>query len=250
MVQLHSVPSLQKPTLSAQVARHLLDLITQQGLGPAISFPSEVQICKRPAGEPRQRARGVPHPGGAGHPGNRERPPSAAAVGQRACARTGLRLCAEDGAGERDACHRDAPGDRSAGRAARGPQRHREQKRSLHDLVGTDALGARRARSRAPHCSRHGDSHDARGSELQSPQSAAAGRAARAARAGDAHRLGQPPYRVGADPHRRCARSDRRACVRGRCCRRRRRDGHALRSFGRLDREESTHLAVICRSAG
>src|SRR5262245_47842969 len=46
MVQLHSVPSLQKPTLSAQVARHLLDHISQKGLRPGDFVPSEVQICK------------------------------------------------------------------------------------------------------------------------------------------------------------------------------------------------------------
>src|SRR5262245_32133341 len=46
MTQLHSVPPLQKPTLSAQVARHLLDLISKQGLRPGDAVPSEVQICK------------------------------------------------------------------------------------------------------------------------------------------------------------------------------------------------------------
>lgn len=46
MAQLHSVPTLQKPTLSAQVARHLLDLIAQQGLRPGALVPSEIQICK------------------------------------------------------------------------------------------------------------------------------------------------------------------------------------------------------------
>jgi len=46
MAQLHSVPTLQKPTLSAQVARHLLDLIQQQNLRPGDLVPSEVQICK------------------------------------------------------------------------------------------------------------------------------------------------------------------------------------------------------------
>jgi GntR family transcriptional repressor for pyruvate dehydrogenase complex len=46
VAQLQSVPSLQKPTLSAQVARHLLDLIAQEGLRPGDAVPSEVQICK------------------------------------------------------------------------------------------------------------------------------------------------------------------------------------------------------------
>jgi DNA-binding FadR family transcriptional regulator len=46
MAQLHSVPTLQKPTLSAQVARHLLDLIQEQNLRPGDFVPSEVQICK------------------------------------------------------------------------------------------------------------------------------------------------------------------------------------------------------------
>src|ERR1044072_550731 len=46
MAQLHSVRTLQKPTLSAQVARHLLDLIQQQNLRPGDLVPSEVQICK------------------------------------------------------------------------------------------------------------------------------------------------------------------------------------------------------------
>ena len=46
MAQLHSLPTLQKPTLSAQVARHVLDHIAQQGLRPGDLVPSEVQICK------------------------------------------------------------------------------------------------------------------------------------------------------------------------------------------------------------
>ena len=46
MAQLHSLPTLQKPTLSAQVARHLLDLIAREGLRPGAVVPSEVQICK------------------------------------------------------------------------------------------------------------------------------------------------------------------------------------------------------------
>ena len=46
MIQLHSLPTLQKPTLSARVARHLLDLIAQEGLRPGAFVPSEVQICK------------------------------------------------------------------------------------------------------------------------------------------------------------------------------------------------------------
>ena len=43
---LSTLPTLQKPTLSAQVARHLLDLIQAQGLRPGAFVPSEVQICK------------------------------------------------------------------------------------------------------------------------------------------------------------------------------------------------------------
>ena len=46
MAQLHSLPTLQKPTLSAQVARHLLDLVAKDGLRPGDLVPSEVQICK------------------------------------------------------------------------------------------------------------------------------------------------------------------------------------------------------------
>jgi GntR family transcriptional regulator, transcriptional repressor for pyruvate dehydrogenase complex len=46
MAQLHSLPTLQKPTLSAQVARHLLDLVAKEGLRPGDFVPSEVQICK------------------------------------------------------------------------------------------------------------------------------------------------------------------------------------------------------------
>ena len=46
MTQLHSLPTLQKPTLSAQVARHLLDLVAKEGLRPGDLVPSEVQICK------------------------------------------------------------------------------------------------------------------------------------------------------------------------------------------------------------
>jgi GntR family transcriptional regulator, transcriptional repressor for pyruvate dehydrogenase complex len=46
MAQLPSLPTLQKPTLSAQVARHVLDLVAQQGLRPGDFVPSEIQICK------------------------------------------------------------------------------------------------------------------------------------------------------------------------------------------------------------
>src|ERR1700754_2550171 len=46
MTQLNAVPSLQGPTLSAQVARHLLDLISREGLKPGDKVPSEVQICR------------------------------------------------------------------------------------------------------------------------------------------------------------------------------------------------------------
>jgi DNA-binding FadR family transcriptional regulator len=46
MADLRSLPTLQKPTLSAQVARHLLNLIQEQGLRPGAFVPSEVQICK------------------------------------------------------------------------------------------------------------------------------------------------------------------------------------------------------------
>lgn len=46
MAESHSVPSLQKPTLSAQVARHMLELISSKGLRPGDFVPSEVQICK------------------------------------------------------------------------------------------------------------------------------------------------------------------------------------------------------------
>lgn len=38
--------SLEKPTLSAQVARHLLDLVNRNGLRPGDRVPSEVQIGK------------------------------------------------------------------------------------------------------------------------------------------------------------------------------------------------------------
>jgi DNA-binding FadR family transcriptional regulator len=46
MPEPQSVPLLRKPTLSARVARHLLDLIAKQGLRPGDAVPSEVQICK------------------------------------------------------------------------------------------------------------------------------------------------------------------------------------------------------------
>jgi GntR family transcriptional repressor for pyruvate dehydrogenase complex len=44
---LHSVAASPRPTLSAQVARHLLDLISREGLKPGSAVPSEVQICKQ-----------------------------------------------------------------------------------------------------------------------------------------------------------------------------------------------------------
>lgn len=46
MSQLPSGPTPQRPTLSAQVARHLLDLISREGLKPGDAAPSEVQICR------------------------------------------------------------------------------------------------------------------------------------------------------------------------------------------------------------
>jgi GntR family transcriptional regulator, transcriptional repressor for pyruvate dehydrogenase complex len=46
MAPLLSLPTLQKPTLSAQVARHLLDLVAKEGLHPGDFVPSEVQISK------------------------------------------------------------------------------------------------------------------------------------------------------------------------------------------------------------
>ncbi|MDY6947189.1 MAG: FCD domain-containing protein [Pseudomonadota bacterium] len=47
MTTLRSVPSAPRPTLSAQVARHLLDLISRESLKPGDAVPSEVQICKQ-----------------------------------------------------------------------------------------------------------------------------------------------------------------------------------------------------------
>jgi GntR family transcriptional regulator, transcriptional repressor for pyruvate dehydrogenase complex len=41
MTQLHSAPTLQRPTLSAQIARHLLDLIEKESLRPGDAAPSE-----------------------------------------------------------------------------------------------------------------------------------------------------------------------------------------------------------------
>ena len=46
MPKLSLVPSLQRPTLSAQVARHLVELISREGLKPGDAVPSEVQICR------------------------------------------------------------------------------------------------------------------------------------------------------------------------------------------------------------
>lgn len=46
MPKLSALPSLQRPTLSAQVARHLIDLIAREHLEPGDIAPSEVQICK------------------------------------------------------------------------------------------------------------------------------------------------------------------------------------------------------------
>src|SRR6187455_2402230 len=46
MAKLTAVPNLMRPTLSAQVARHLLDLIAREGLKPGDTAPSEVQICR------------------------------------------------------------------------------------------------------------------------------------------------------------------------------------------------------------
>lgn len=46
MTPLSTVSSLQRPTLSAQVARHLLDLIAREHKKPGDIAPSEVQICR------------------------------------------------------------------------------------------------------------------------------------------------------------------------------------------------------------
>ena len=46
MDKLATVETLDKPTLSAQVAHHLLDLITRERLRPGDAVPSEVQICR------------------------------------------------------------------------------------------------------------------------------------------------------------------------------------------------------------
>jgi DNA-binding FadR family transcriptional regulator len=46
MTQLQTVPTLERPTLSAQVARHLLNLISSEGLRPGDAVPSEVQVCR------------------------------------------------------------------------------------------------------------------------------------------------------------------------------------------------------------
>ena len=45
MAQLHSLPTLQKPTLSAQVARHLLDLVAKEG-------SHVIVLAGEPLGEP------------------------------------------------------------------------------------------------------------------------------------------------------------------------------------------------------
>ena len=47
MDHLALVETLDKPTLSSQVAQHLLDLITREHLRPGDAVPSEVQICRK-----------------------------------------------------------------------------------------------------------------------------------------------------------------------------------------------------------
>ena len=47
MTSLATVPSPDKPTLSAQVAQHLLDLITRERLRPGDAAPSEIAICRK-----------------------------------------------------------------------------------------------------------------------------------------------------------------------------------------------------------
>lgn len=47
MSTVRSVATSPRPTLSAQVARHLLDLISRESLKPGDTAPSEVQICKQ-----------------------------------------------------------------------------------------------------------------------------------------------------------------------------------------------------------
>lgn len=46
MPAFESTPLFERTTLSAQVARHLLDLIAREGLRPGDAAPSEVQICR------------------------------------------------------------------------------------------------------------------------------------------------------------------------------------------------------------
>ncbi len=47
MPAFESTPLFERPTLSAQVARHLLNLIAREGLRPGDAAPSEAQICRQ-----------------------------------------------------------------------------------------------------------------------------------------------------------------------------------------------------------
>ena len=150
MAQLHSVPTLQKPTLSAQVARHLLDLISREGLRPATLVPERSADLQAAGGQPRQRARGVPDAGRARHPGNRKRSSSApAAISAHVLAQVfGYALKTA----QVNATHvietRRAIEVQGAQLAARNVTE--AQKRLPARAGRPDALGARRARSCAP----------------------------------------------------------------------------------------------------
>ena len=192
MVQLHPVPSLQKPTLSAQVARHLLDLIQQQGLRPGDLVPSEVQICKDlqvSRGSVREAYRTLAALGVLEIESGRR--PRLKAINPHVLAQIfGYALKTAQVTRRRSSRR----GGRSKCRARSSrPATSTTRSALLARLVGQmrAALGGR---SRASHCSRHGDSHDARGSELNPSTAAASARCVRRSSSRCASTR-EPPYR-------------------------------------------------------
>ena len=195
MEPLTVVSTIDKPTLSSQVAQHLLDLITRERLRPGDEVPSEIQICRDlevSRGSVREAYRSL---AAARRPRDRERPPSAPQGDEPACPRPGLRLRADDGPGHAAPGHGNAPRDRAADRAARGAARERSAAPLSPRTRPADARRARR--SHPAHRSRHGAAHDARRGEPEPVERSPVRRASRAARGVDARRPRLAPQRRG-----------------------------------------------------
>ena len=134
-------------------SRATCSTISSEGPAPRRRRAERNADLQGPAGQPRQRARGVPHARRARHPRNRKRPPSAPAGRERARPGAGVRLRAEHRAGEPDARHRDPPrASKCRARSWRPATSPTRRSRACSDLVGQmrAALGDRDTRAASP----------------------------------------------------------------------------------------------------